>query len=361
MRFFDLLRNATRPGASGAGPYLVSFLLVLGCFLVRAGLAPFLAGRTPLLPFVAAVVVAAGLYGAGPGLLAIVLSIAISSVMFMGPNVDSPAAPDQLVSILVFGVTSAAMLVFANHLRNARRRALLLEVELREVQSTAAMSTMAGTLAHELNQPLTAASNYVAACRRFAGALEESARPLVNGLEQAEAQIQRAGSIIREARALVRNVPVERKTASLRQIFERVIEVARASEAGGDVRFQIAIGRGVAQVHVNVVQIEQVLLNLVRNSCQAMRDDPEATILFQARQAEKGSIIEVRDSGPGIPPDRLPGLFSAARGSTGSGLGVGLSISRTIVEAHGGSIMAQNSPEGGAAFFIFLPDEEEAD
>jgi C4-dicarboxylate-specific signal transduction histidine kinase len=108
---------------------------------------------------------------------------------------------------------------------------------------------------------------------------------------------------------------------------------------------------------VNSVQIEQVFLNLVRNACQAMANEQEPLILIQARRAEGGSVIEVRDNGPGIPRERLPNLFSPAQGPSGPGLGVGLSISRAIIEAHGGSIMAQNHPEGGAAFFIFLPDE----
>jgi len=356
QRALDSIRNWVRPGTGGPGPYLVSLLLVLACFLFRLGLGPWLGGRSPLLPFVAAVVLAAGLYGAGPGLLAIFLSIILASWAFFGGGGFSPGSADEILSVVVFAVTSIAMLVFANHLRSARRRALLLEVELRDAQSTAAMSVMAGTLAHELNQPLTAASNYIAASRQFAKKLEGAGEPLLNGLDQAEAQMQRAGSIIREARNLVRETQVERRSASLRQIFDRVVEVSRAAEACENVHFKVSIGLGVARVRVNIVEIEQVLLNLVRNSCQAMRGNPHSAIHFTARRAETGSLIEVRDNGPGIPRDRLPTLFSAGRGSSGSGMGVGLSICRTIVEAHGGSIMAQNSPEGGASFLIFIPE-----
>jgi signal transduction histidine kinase len=362
MFVFDDLRNATRSRAKGSGPYVISGLFVIACFLVRAALGPWLEGRSPLLPFVAAVVLATGVYGVGPGTFAIVLSLLIAFWAFMAPGGVSFFSPDELISMVVFVVTSIAMLVFANHLRNARQRALLLELELRDAQSTAAMSTMASTLAHELNQPLTAASNYVAACKQFAKTIaNEKKSPLLKGLDQAETQIQRAGSIIREARTLVRNAPVDRRYSSLRQIIDRVIEVARASQACGAVQFKVEIGVDVRRVHVNIVQIEQVLLNLVRNSCQAMQGSADQTILFQARRAENGSVIEVRDNGPGFSPDRLPGLFSAARGSAKGGLGVGLSICRTIVEAHGGSIMAQNAPEGGAAFFIFLPDRSDED
>ena len=350
-----------RSGREPRGPAPISCPCFswLSASLCAQRLAHGLPGGPRYFTFVAAVVLSAGLYGVGPAILAIVLSLGIAIWTFTKPETGVPLGPDEVVIIGVFVVTSAAMLVFANHLRGVRRRALLLEMELRDVQSTAAMSTMASTLAHELNQPLTAASNYVAACKQYAERAEQANSTLLKGLGLADGQIQRAGSIIREARGLVRNVPVERKDARLKQLIEQVIEVARASDACAIVNFKVVIGTGVRRVHVNIVQIEQVLLNLVRNAAQAMRGIDQPSIVFEARRAENGSLIEVRDNGPGIPRDRLPGLFSASRGSAGSGLGVGLSISRTIVEAHGGSIMAQNSPEGGAAFLIFLPDDAE--
>lgn len=358
MGLLDKIRNATRSGATGWPPYLVACLFVLGCLLIWTALGPALAGRSPLLPFVAAVVLVSGLYGVGPGLAAIGLSLVLALSIFAAPATRASLGPDYIPSVAVFIVTSAATLIFADHLRNARRRALLLEGELQQVQTAAAMSTMAGTLAHELNQPLAAASNYVAACRQLTGTIEEErGRPLVRALTQAEEQIQRAGAIIREARTLVRNVPVERRQSWLKPLINRVIEVARANEARGRVRFEVVIGPGAARARVNHVQVEQVLLNLVRNACQAMTAAENPAIFFQTRRAEGGTLIEVRDNGPGIAPDRLPALFSTARGSSGTGLGVGLSMCRTLIEAHGGSIMAQNHPEGGADFLILLPDE----
>jgi signal transduction histidine kinase len=361
MRLFDTLRNLTRSGATGVAPYVVSCLIVLGCLLTWTALGPSLAGRSPLLSFVAAVVLVAGLYGVGPGIAAIAFSLVLALFTFVARGAPHPLRPEEVASLSVFLIIGAAMMVFANHLREARHRALLLEGELQQVQTAAAMTTMAGTLAHELNQPLTAAANYVAACRQFAGAMEQSGmEPLLKGLARTDDQIQRAGAIIREARTLVRNAPVERTEIWLRPLFNRVIEVALANEGPGKVRFQSAIGEDAACIWANEVQIEQVLLNLVRNACQAMRSSDKPTIVFQSRRAENGTLIEVRDNGPGIPRERLPVLFSSARGSAGGGLGIGLSICRTIVEAHGGSIMAQNHPEGGADFLIFLPEEPDA-
>lgn len=337
-------------------PYVVSTILVGVTFAIRLALAPWLAERSPLLPFIATVVVATGLYGVGAGLLAVALSVAFATWAFIVPG-GAGFSLDQIASIAVFIVTSAAMLVFANHLRDARGKAERLQLELIQAQSTAAMGTMAATLAHELNQPLTAASNYVAACTQLASH-ESGARnaDLVKGLNQAETQIQRAGSIIRSARALVHNVPTDRRRSSLIRMFGRVIELIRATDAGSHVRFKVDVSPEADAVEVNTVQIEQVLVNVVRNGCEATRGmGEEAEIRLTARATERGSLVQISDNGPGIPRNLVPTLFTAARQSTDKGLGIGLSICRTIVEAHGGVITAQNNPEGGASFYILLP------
>ena len=338
-----------------ATPYVVSAALVCLTFALRLALAPWLEERSPLLPFIAAVVVAAGLYGVGPGLLAAALSVTFATAAFIIPGGGGFSA-DQIASIAVFIVTSAAMLVFATHLRGARRKAEKLELELMQAQSNAAMGTMAATLAHELNQPLTAASNYVAACGQLASRLsDDRGAALAKGLGQAESQIQRAGSIIRSARGLVRNVPTDRKRSSLMRMFGRVIELIGATDAGGHVRFKVDVSPESDTVEVNTVQIEQVVLNIVRNGCEATRDLGDgAEIRLTARATERGSLVQISDNGPGIPREHLSTLFTAARQSA-KGLGIGLSICRTIVEAHGGAISAQNNPEGGASFYILLP------
>lgn len=351
------IKRSARPGASGPIPYLISAGLVLLSFFARLALAPIIEQRSPLLLFIAAVVLAAGLYGLGPGILAICLSVGLSTWAFILPGGHVGLSPDQIASIAVFLATSAAMLIFANHLRKARTKADTLELELLQAQTTSAMGTMASTLAHELNQPLTAASNYVAACGQLAMLIQdEKQASLLEGLDQAEAQIQRAGAIIRNARALIHNVPLERKRFSLQRMLDRVIELIGATNVGSHVTFTTNIVPDADNVVVNRIQIEQVLLNLIRNACEATEGMEEiAEVRFKVTATDGGSLIEVRDNGPGIPRDRLPNLFTAARSSRTGGMGIGLSLCRTIVEAHGGAIWAQNNPEGGASFFILLP------
>ena len=355
MRFLNQVSFGEAFRRGRTTPYVVSAMLVCLTFIVRLALAPWLEERSPLLPFIATVVVAAGLYGVGAGLFAVALSVALASWAFIAPG-GAGFSPDQIASIAVFIVTSAAMLVFANHLRDARGKAERLELELMQAQSTAAMGTMAATLAHELNQPLTAASNYVAACGQLASLVsDDRSAALVKGLNQAESQIQRAGSIIRSARALVRNVPTDRRRSSLIRMFGRVIELIGATDAGGHVRFKVDVSPEADAVEVNTVQIEQVMLNIVRNACEATRGLGEgAKIRLTARATERGSLVQISDNGPGIPREQLSTLFTAARQSD-KGLGIGLSICRTIIEAHGGVITAQNDPEGGASFYILLP------
>jgi len=340
---------------SRSAPYVLSAALVCLTFAVRLALDPWLEERSPLLPFIAAVVVSAGLYGVGAGLFAAALSVAIATWAFITPG-GAGFSADQVASIAVFIVTSGAMLIFANHLRDARGKAEKLELELMQAQSTAAMGTMAATLAHELNQPLTAASNYVAACSQLASLVSgDRGADLVKGLDQAESQIQRAGSIIRSARSLVHNVPTDRRRSSLMRMFGRVIELIGATDAGGHVRFKVDVSPEADAVDVNTVQIEQVVLNVVRNACEATRNLGDgAEIRLTARATERGSLVHISDNGPGIPREQLSTLFTAARQSD-KGLGIGLSICRTIVEAHGGVISAQNNPEGGASFYILLP------
>jgi two-component system sensor kinase FixL len=230
-----------------------------------------------------------------------------------------------------------------------------LQSELIHVARVSAMGTMASTLAHELNQPLAAASNYIAACKRLVARLEgEQKQAVVSGLAESEAQIQRTGEIIRHARDMIRNAGAKREPASLNGMIDRVTSALQASGQCGDATIRTDIERDCDEVEVNRIQIEQVLMNLLRNACQAAAPDiPEITI--SGRSEVDWCIVAVRDRSGGIPAERLKSLFSGEVLSSHGGLGLGLSICRTIVESHGGRIWAENNDEGGATFFFRVP------
>jgi C4-dicarboxylate-specific signal transduction histidine kinase len=336
---------------------LYSLLVVAAAFVVRMGLDPWLGDRSPFLIFTLAIVISAGLFGIVPGILATLSSLILGMLFFLGDWPNEPLSMDQIFNVGFFLATSSGILVVANHLRMARRRSEELELQLEHTRSVTSMGTMAATLAHELNQPLAASANYLAACKQIATRIDsDKKQSFVKGLGEAEAQIQRAGAIIRHARALVANAPAPRKPASLRRMLARVTEVVETNGVKCDTELAIDIQPGADFLLVEPVQIEQVLLNIVRNACEVLAGKESAPeIAVSARVADDKTMIEIRDNGPGIPPERLKTLFSASQGSTTGGLGIGLSISRTIVEAHSGNLWAQNNPDGGASFFMTLP------
>jgi two-component system sensor kinase FixL len=333
-------------------PYISVVLLVLIAFGLRLALDPVLLARSPFLLFTAAVVVAAGRYGTAPGLVATTSSLILGTVTFLAPR-PMLLSPDQIASLGVFVVTCVAMLVFAGHLKTARQREQQLQAALQQRHTESAMGTMAATLAHELNQPLAAAANYVGAGKRMAASLEgEKQASLIVGLTEAETQIQRAGQIIRHARNLVSNVSAVRERASLQTMVDNVLKPLEASGTCKGMQLRTDIDSVADAVLVNPIQIEQVLLNVIRNACQAANGEDRPQIAVSARAQGDVCTVEVRDFGPGISRERMKTLFSPAGKASDGGLGLGLSISRTIVEAHGGKMWARNNPEGGASFFF---------
>jgi signal transduction histidine kinase len=334
-------------------PYISVVLLVLIAFGLRLALDPVLLERSPFLMFTAAIVIVAGRYGTAPGLFATILSLILGTVIFLAPSQPALLAPDQIASLGVFIFVSMAMLIFAGHLKAARAREQELQAALRQRHTESAMGSMAATLAHELNQPLAAAANYVGAGKRMATSLQgEAQASLIAGLTEAEAQIQRAGQIIRHARNLVTNVSALREPASLRTLVDNVLKPLEASGTCKGIQLRTDIDAKADTVFVNPIQIEQVLLNVIRNACQAAEPGNAPQIAVSAKAEGDACTVEVRDFGPGISSDRMKTLFSPAGKASDGSLGLGLSISRTIVEAHGGKMWAKNNPEGGASFFF---------
>lgn len=335
-------------------PYASAVALVLIAFLVRLALDPTLHDSSPLLIFTAAIVIAAGRYGVGAGTLATVLSLALGCTFFMGLGFPPRLSWEFIAHIGVFLATAAAMLSVAGHLKASQESERRLHSSLQQAQTETAMRTMAATLAHELNQPLAAAANYIAAGKRLVGRRDDSALPvLIAGLGDAEAQIHRASDIIRHARSLAAN-STARADASLRQMVDNAVAPLRISSFSKGILLRIDIAPDADKLNVNAIQIEQVLLNLLRNSCQVTQ--PERPWIDVTANAEDEFVtVEVRDFGPGISEAVLPRLFAAGVGSTTGGLGLGLSISRTIIEAHGGRMWARNNVDGGASFFFTAP------
>jgi len=237
-----------------------------------------------------------------------------------------------------------------------------LQTELVQISRLTAMGEMASTLAHELNQPLSAITNYLKGSRRLLESASDADRMRVrDAVDKAADQALRAGQIIRRLRDFVARGESERRVESLNKIVEEASALALvgAKERGVRVRFQF--DPRVDLVLADRVQIQQVLLNLMRNAIEAMEGGERRDLIVTTTAMDGEALIKVADSGPGIAGEVADQLFQPFITTKQHGMGVGLSISRTIIEAHGGRIWVEQTPGGGATFCFTLrtADSEE--
>ena len=219
------------------------------------------------------------------------------------------------------------------------------------------MGEMASALAHELNQPLAAISNYMKGSRRLlADSPDPNRSKIENALDRAAEQALRAGQIIRRLRDFVSRGESEKRVESLSKLIEEAgaLGLAGAREQGVQLRFNLDPEHDL--VLVDRVQIQQVLVNLFRNALEAMAHSPQRELIASnAKVADDMIEVAVFDTGPGFHDDVMPNLFQTFYTTKETGMGVGLSISRSIVEAHGGRMWAETNRSGGATFRFTLP------
>jgi two-component system sensor kinase FixL len=234
--------------------------------------------------------------------------------------------------------------------RQAReRQAEALRDDLLHVSRLVTMGEMASALAHELNQPLTALAAYLHGAGQLLSEVEgEQSKDARDALGLAAAQAIRAGDVIRRLREFVARGEIEKGIESLKAMVQEAFALATIAHREDKARLTLALDPAVDLVLVNRIQIQQVLLNLIRNALEAMRESPRRDLIFASEPAPEGMVtITVTDSGSGIAPEAAGRLFESFMTTKINGLGLGLSISRTIVEAHGGKISAEPNPLGG--------------
>lgn len=282
----------------------------------------------------------------------------------VGQRKDGSTFPIELT---VGEMRSAGRRHFTGFIRDLTERQRT-EARLQELQSElvymsrlSAMGEMASTLAHEINQPLTAITNYLRGCRRLLGRMEgEQADMLREALALAGDQALRAGDVIRHLREFVARGEGQHRIENLSKLIEEASALALVGVQEAGVQVSLETDPEARWVLADRIQVQQVLLNLVRNAIEAMQEVPRRVLAISTHAGTEAGMAEVRvgDTGPGLLPEVVARLFQPFVTTKPQGMGVGLSICRTIVESHGGRIWASPAPAGGTVFAFTLPRAE---
>jgi two-component system sensor kinase FixL len=228
--------------------------------------------------------------------------------------------------------------------------------DLTHVARMATMGEMAAALAHELNQPLTAILSNAHAGERYMAQAAPPLGEIREILQDVVGDARRAGEVIQRLRSLLRKEEARFLPLDVNQIIREIATFVHTDAVLRNCAIDVDLAPDLPAVRGDRVQLQQVLLNLVINGMEAVGPHDEGRrVVLQTRPAEGAVCVSVRDHGPGIPGDTLSRVFETFYTTKQGGLGMGLAISRSIVEAHGGKIWAENNPDRGATFSFTLP------
>jgi signal transduction histidine kinase len=264
-------------------------------------------------------------------------------------------------ALLFQGLLIAGLLVTWRGRLAAERRARENLVVVAHMNRVGAIGELAGSFAHELNSPLGAVLNNAQAARRFLAQAPVQADEVTACLDDIVGDARRAGEVVRRMRGVLRREDVRQVPVDVAAVIRDAVRLVEAEARDRGVELTFEVDGGLPPLSGDDVQLVQVVLNLVMNAIDALRLAPpeRRRIAVHAAAARSGVEIRVADTGPGIPPDQVERIFEPFVTTKPGGLGLGLAISRSIVEAHGGAIAARPVPEGGTEFLVHLPADRE--
>jgi len=241
--------------------------------------------------------------------------------------------------------------------KEAEQEMLRLRQDIAHVGRVSVMGQISSALAHEINQPLGAILRNAEAAALFMQDESPDLHEISAILEDIRKDDQRASAVIDRIRALLRHEEVAMTTLNVRALLGDVATLLRPDAAARHVGLEFGVPADLPAVRGDQVQIQQVLLNLILNAMDAMAEMPpdRRTVAVEVARDAKFIVVSVRDRGRGIAADSLPKVFESFFSTKHRGMGLGLSIARSIVEAHGGRIEARNGPVHGAVFRVELP------
>jgi PAS domain S-box-containing protein len=242
-----------------------------------------------------------------------------------------------------------------------RARLHQLEADLAHINRVSTLGEMAASLAHEVKQPIAAARNNARAARNFLDRSPPDLREVREAVDCIVGDADRAADIVERIRDHIKKAPPRKDRVDLNEAINEVIVLARSAITKNGVSVQTRLTEGSLPIQVDRVQVQQVVLNLILNAVEAMASVEAGAreLLISTKQNEtNGIVVAVSDSGPGIDPENLDRVFEAFYTTKSSGVGMGLSICRSIIEAHGGRLWADANKPRGAVFQFTLPNAE---
>lgn len=242
--------------------------------------------------------------------------------------------------------------------RSAEEEARRLQERLSQVSRLATMGEMASGIAHELNQPLAAIANYSQACDRLLASPDADIPEIRDALREITGQAVRAGEIIRKLRGLATRSDAESAPTNINRLVSELTDLVKSSTKVHDVQYQLELGTDLPDLKIQAAEIQQVIMNLVRNAIESFPQDSTSVrhIVIKTLSTGDGDVeVCVSDNGPGVAAHITPSLFAPFCSSKDNGTGLGLAMSRTIVARHGGTLKYEPNHPTGACFTVRLP------